>query len=48
MRAFRLAEALWVRFGEAAERAGTDRGTLLRAFVRWFLREPGAELPPRP
>lgn len=48
MRAFRLAEHLWIRFGEAAERAGTDRGTLLRAFVSWYLREPGAKLPDRP
>jgi len=25
-----------------------DRGTLLRAFVAWYLREPGAKLPDRP
>jgi hypothetical protein len=48
MRAFRLAENLWIKFGEAAAAAGVDRGTLLRAFVAWYLREPGAKLPDRP
>ena len=48
MRAFRLAEALWIRFGEAARTAGTDRGTVLRQMIKWYLREPGAQLPKRP
>ena len=48
MRAFRLAEALWDTFGEAAKKAGTDRGTLLREFVKWYIRLPGAKMPPRP
>ena len=41
----RMDDLTWRRFGEVAERAGTDRGTLLRQFVLWYLRE--APLPPR-
>jgi hypothetical protein len=48
MRAFRLAEALWERFGEAARRAGSDRGSVLREFVRWYVGEAGAKMPRRP
>lgn len=39
---------LWDRFGAAAEQAGTDRSEALRAFIRWYLREPGARMPKRP
>lgn len=48
MRAFRLPERLWLAFGAATARRGTDRGAALRAFIRWYVREPGAELPDRP
>jgi hypothetical protein len=48
MRAFRLAEAMWVKFGEAATRAGADRGSILREFIRWYVGEPGAKVPRRP
>lgn len=48
MRAFRLAEALWIRFGEAAKAAGTDRGSLLREFVKWYIGEAGAKIPKKP
>jgi hypothetical protein len=37
---------VWDRFGVEAKRAGTDRSTLLRQFILWYIRE-GA-LPPRP
>ena len=36
------------RFGEAAKAQGTDRSALVRAFVAWYMREQGAELPRRP
>jgi hypothetical protein len=36
---------LWERFGEVAE---PDRSAVLRAFVAWYVREPGAKLPVRP
>lgn len=44
----RVTDAAWQRFGEAAQSAGTDRAALLRAFMAWFSKEPGAKLPPRP
>lgn len=45
---FRLAAGIWERMGQEAERLGTDRAAVLRAFVLWWLRYPGAELPDRP
>lgn len=44
----RVSEAVWTRLGEAAARAGTDRSAVIRALLAWYLREPGASLPPRP
>lgn len=44
----RVDEALWEQFGEQATKAGSDRSVLLRDFVRWFVREPGAKMPKRP
>jgi hypothetical protein len=40
----RMAHDLWERFGEFAE----NRSTVLRDFVRWYVREPGSKLPARP
>jgi predicted GIY-YIG superfamily endonuclease len=45
---FRADEALWAEFGEAVARAGSDRSAVLRQLVRWYVGEPGAELPVRP
>lgn len=36
----------WTALGEAV--GDTNRAGLLRAFVAWFLRKPGAKLPERP
>lgn len=45
-RAFRLPDVgLWDRFGNLAE---PDRSAVLRDFIRWYVREPGAKLPRRP
>ena len=44
----RMPDEVWQRFGEAAEAAGVDRTILLRAFVDWYTRQPGATLPRRP
>jgi hypothetical protein len=38
----------WYDFERAAGTAGTERSTLVRAFIAWYLCEPGAELPSRP
>jgi hypothetical protein len=44
----RVSEALWQQFGAAATRKDMDRASLLREFIRWYVREPGAKLPDRP
>lgn len=48
MHAFRVPDAVWDRLQEVAKAAGTDRSTVLRALIAWYLREPGAKLPNRP
>lgn len=44
-RAVRLEDELWERFGAVAD---PDRSTVVRAFIAWYVREPGAKLPRRP
>jgi hypothetical protein len=44
-RPIRIDLDLWDRFGALAE---PDRSAVIREFVRWFVREPGAKLPQRP
>jgi hypothetical protein len=39
---------LWERFGTDASAVETDRSAVIRDFVRWLVREPGARLPKRP
>jgi metal-responsive CopG/Arc/MetJ family transcriptional regulator len=39
---------LWQRLGEVAEQAGTDRSTVIRDLVRWYVRDPDATPPKRP
>jgi len=38
----------WDEFGEASASQNTERSGVLREFIRWYLRKPGAELPKRP
>lgn len=38
----------WFEFDEAAKSMGTERAVLVRQFIAWYLRKPGAELPERP
>lgn len=44
----RVDEALWEHFGAGAEQMGADRSAVLREFIRWYVREPGAKMPKRP
>jgi hypothetical protein len=44
----RVDEALWESFGTAAGSLELDRSAVLRDFMRWYAREPGAKLPRRP
>ena len=41
----RVDEDLWARFGAVAD---PDRSAVLREFIAWYVREPGAKLPARP
>lgn len=48
-RRFRLEDdAEWWAFEAAARRQGTDRSSLLRDFIAYYLRRPGAKMPRRP
>ena len=47
-RQIRIDDEPWTRFGKLAAAAGTDRSALIRNFVLWYLRLPGAKLPTRP
>jgi hypothetical protein len=47
-RQIRVDDEPWSQFGEAAKAEGTDRSALVRAFISWYLRLPGAKLPKRP
>jgi hypothetical protein len=38
----------WDELAIAARQAGYERAVVLRAFIRWYLRRPGAKLPQRP
>lgn len=46
-RTIRVDADLWNRFATRAAKAGTDRTTALRDFIRWYVGEPAAELPRR-
>ncbi|MGW4825473.1 hypothetical protein ACWEP4_43020 [Streptomyces sp. NPDC004227] len=47
-RPIRVDLGMWASFGKAAAEQGSDRSATLRAFMAWYLGEPGAELPERP
>lgn len=38
----------WLDFDTAAKSQGTERAALVREFIAWYLRRPGAKLPSRP
>lgn len=46
-RSIRVPDEEWDDFGEQATAEGTDRAKLVNAFIRWWLRRAGAELPDR-
>jgi hypothetical protein len=48
-RHLRAEDDVWNAFGAAVQRAGEpDRSTVLRAFMAWYARMPGARMPQRP
>lgn len=51
LRRFRTTDELWTRFAGAVADSPdpeADMSKVLRAFVRWYVGEPGAKLPERP
>lgn len=47
-KSLRLEDDLWDELAPAAEQVGNTRTGVIRGFVRWYLRRPGAQLPQRP
>lgn len=47
-RTIRIEPTLWEKLGPAAGANGHDRSALVRQLIRWYLTEPGAQLPARP
>lgn len=46
-RSIRIDGPSWEAFDAAAKILGTDKSALIRAFVDWLMRYPGARLPAR-
>lgn len=47
-RSVRVSDDDWADLDTAAKLAGTDRATLIKQFIRWYLRRSGVKLPERP
>jgi antitoxin component of RelBE/YafQ-DinJ toxin-antitoxin module len=47
-RSVRVDDELWSSADQATKADGTDRSSVINAFLRWYVREPGAKLPKRP
>ncbi|MFE5582532.1 hypothetical protein [Kitasatospora sp. NPDC056531] len=47
-RSVRISDDDWRDLLTAAKSQGSDRGTVIKEFVAWYLRRPGAKLPTRP
>jgi hypothetical protein len=47
-RSVRVNDEDWADLDTAAKSLGVDRAALIKQFIRWYLRRPGAELPERP
>jgi hypothetical protein len=41
----RMPKALWENAGEVAQAQGTNRGAVIKQFLRWYTGEPDAQLP---
>ena len=47
-RSTQIPEEPWKRFGDACDELGQSRAAVMRDLVLWWIRWPGAKLPPRP
>jgi len=45
-RPIRVEQTLWDKFGALV--GPRERAEVIRQFIRWYVREPGAKLPKRP
>ena len=46
-RSVRIGDEDWADLRDAAAAAGKDRATVIKEFIAWYLRRPGAKLPER-
>jgi hypothetical protein len=47
-RSVRVSDEDWADLETATKGLRSDRGTVIKQFIRWYLRRPGAKLPERP
>jgi hypothetical protein len=47
-RSVRVPDDDWADLETTTNGVGSDRGTVIKEFIRWYLRRPGAKLPERP
>ncbi|MEV4861482.1 hypothetical protein [Streptomyces ossamyceticus] len=47
-RSVRVSDDDWRDLGTATASLGTDRGKVIKEFIAWYLRRPGAKIPERP
>lgn len=47
-RSVRVSDEDWADLETATHMIGSDRGTVIKQLIRWYLRRPGAKLPERP
>lgn len=47
-RSVRVSDEDWADMLPATAELATDRGTVIKQFIRWYLRRPGAKMPTRP
>lgn len=47
-RSVRIGDEDWRDLEATTKELGSDRGTVIKQFIRWYLRRPGAKLPERP
>jgi hypothetical protein len=47
-RSVRISDEDWNDLGARTAEEGTDRGTVIKELIAWYLHRPGAKLPKRP
>jgi hypothetical protein len=47
-RSVRISEEDWTDLEKTTKAVESDRATVIKEFIRWYLRRPKAKLPPRP